>query len=201
MTSRHEELTQMLPDYALGLLPQDAVTEIRTHIDSCPDCALELELIMALHEAPAPAPSGAFSTRLAASVIDAVQRERRVEPAQRWWHALWLMPQMVPAFGALAAAVIVLSVMLGGDPWQGPARSPQPQYTQQVALEAAVDDPLSYDPLDYDAIDQEQLTQTVAQYAEGYGANGEGLEWMTDTELDALDRALEQALAEHGQKI
>ncbi|HSJ09130.1 MAG TPA: zf-HC2 domain-containing protein [Longimicrobiales bacterium] len=92
MTHDCDSIRDQLPLLALGRLPADEASTVRSHAEACAECRAELDVVVMLQGALAPVPVG-----LEARVIGAV---RRVAPSRRW------NPARLAMAATLAAAVI-----------------------------------------------------------------------------------------------
>src|SRR2546427_10838786 len=111
------EIRELMPDLAAGL---NAVTpEMKTHLDSCAECAGKLEAfrqtMSLLDEWRAPEPSPYFDVRLRARLREEVQKQAR-------GFLQWLRR---PAPAILFARLMVGSVTLGRVTGSGAKHGPQ----------------------------------------------------------------------------
>jgi anti-sigma factor RsiW len=118
-----EHLRPALGAYSLGALDADEAAEVRRHIESCPECAAEFDLLAPLpgllemaggaEKAVAEPLSPAFEERL----LDAFAREHADGPPRRRRPA-WRLGRprrlVAGAVGAVAAAALAFGIVLGG---------------------------------------------------------------------------------------
>jgi Putative zinc-finger len=106
MDSRCQEIRELGPELALGILEGDERARALEHLADCPDCRRHVEslsdvadqlLLLAPHREP---PVG-FESRVLGEVLPAPQPKRR----RRW------LPVLAPVAAAAASAAIVLAIV------------------------------------------------------------------------------------------
>jgi len=98
-----QDIRELMPDLAAGL--DQATPEVSKHIESCADCATQLnefrQTMALLDEWTAPEPSPYFDVRLRARL-----REEAAK-STAWWH--WIRK---PALAVSLAALMAVSIVL-----------------------------------------------------------------------------------------
>jgi hypothetical protein len=127
-----EQYENELAELALGVLTGRERARVLSHVESCPRCAEELEVLSRTADtvvlaAPEMEPPLGFEVRLfeRMGVTDVRPRRRRVRPA-RW----------VPAVVGVAAAALALGLGLGLTSSPAPTVTAQPQGSRQVVAAA-----------------------------------------------------------------
>ena len=112
-----EIIRYLLPELGAGSLSPEEGGMVEAHLGSCPDCQMELEVVMALRGARPETPPD-LETRIQARVREEMTMERarvaeedsgdtsRVIP-------IFGRPRWAPAWALMAAAVVVLSLGTG----------------------------------------------------------------------------------------
>lgn len=118
----HDQVQDLLADFALELLDEGEEREVRAHLDTCPDCRHDLQPYLQAGEALAlapeetPMPAGA-AERIEAGVRDRIRLQgappREMRGAGGGGGSLVMGPWRSIALGA-AAAVLLLAVGLTG---------------------------------------------------------------------------------------
>lgn len=136
---RHDDLRELLPDYAIGTLDEAQAALVMQHLDTCPACRRSLadlfEIIglLAPVQYPSPPVRSALLARVAARGSAAPLPIRRSGHLGRWRRAA--------ARGALAAAAVLL-LALGG--WN---LALQRQLDQRATAARLFDNPAAAHPL------------------------------------------------------
>ena len=123
----HDEIREILPDYALSLLDQSERAQVVAHLAGCPSCRAELADYTTVVDklplaAPIVDPSPALKARLRQRIAPAPQ-----PAAVSWWERLFgrsAPARWQPVLG-LAALVLLLSVVI----WQLAGRDANSQIT------------------------------------------------------------------------
>ena len=104
MTGRDCEIIRdLLPELAAGSIAPEELGMVEAHLGSCPDCRMELDLVMALRGARPEVPPE-LEARIQARVRE--ERARDVTPIFR-------RPWRAPAWALSAAAVVILALSTG----------------------------------------------------------------------------------------
>jgi len=118
----------LLPELAAGRLDDEAARRVEAHVEDCPECAAELDVLWALDGARPVVPAG-LEDRVRAAVHEEMRQAAapviRLEPRRRSW--IWS-----PWVAAAAAAVVAV---LGGTLVLGGGDEPLPAETEILALE------------------------------------------------------------------
>ncbi|MCB0019650.1 MAG: anti-sigma factor [Anaerolineales bacterium] len=124
----HDEIREILPDYALSLLDQSERAQVVAHLAGCPSCRAELADYTTVVDklplaAPIVDPSPALKARLRQRIAPAAQ-----PAAVSWWERLFgrSAPARWQPVLALAALVLLLSVVVI---WQLAGRDANSQIT------------------------------------------------------------------------
>ena len=124
----HDEIREILPDYALSLLDQSERAQVVAHLAGCPSCRAELADYTTVVDklplaAPIVDPSPALKARLRQRIAPAPQ-----PTAVSWWERLFgrSAPARWQPVLALAALVLLLSVVVI---WQLAGRDANSQIT------------------------------------------------------------------------
>ncbi|MCB8960290.1 MAG: anti-sigma factor [Ardenticatenales bacterium] len=124
----HDEIREILPDYALSLLDQSERAQVVAHLAGCPSCRAELADYTTVVDklplaAPIVDPSPALKARLRQRIAPAPQ-----PAAVSWWERLFgrSAPARWQPVLALAALVLLLSVVVI---WQLAGRDANSQIT------------------------------------------------------------------------
>ena len=164
-----ERVCDLLPDWVEGRLEADEAAAIRTHVESCAECAAEAEVVRLIATAgPVSAPEG-LEARVVAATL-AAARDLRVSGGSqsdvRPIRPRWAVPQW--ALGAAAVLVLALGTPLLMDRM---ADSSDADTIVDTPVEiAAVEDPIA----------------TVWASDDGLIAGAPVLETLTDEELALL---------------
>jgi anti-sigma factor RsiW len=105
MEPRCEEIRQLAPELALGIVEGEERGRVLQHLADCPECRAEVDrlsevadelLLLAPHREPPPG----FESGVLGGIRPPAPRRRR-----------WLRPVLAPVAAALAAAAIVLAIV------------------------------------------------------------------------------------------
>ncbi|HEX5608772.1 MAG TPA: zf-HC2 domain-containing protein [Solirubrobacterales bacterium] len=121
--------------YALGHLPEEERAALEAHLEGCPDCRAEVDSLLGVakllpfgdpaHFGPAPTPSAALGSRIAATIAAERRQERRQTRRRRFAWAL---------SGATATAAAVLAIVL----WPGGGDGAPDQYVEFTSVPSDV---------------------------------------------------------------
>jgi anti-sigma factor RsiW len=185
-TSEHDELSELLPLYLSGRLGETLCQRVQAHLQQCPDCHEEWQVLQAMrqatrHEAAAiPLPPAEPALR---RVLARIERERAVaaptitlrESWRDWWARLWPAGPVRALVTVQAVAVVAL---VGVVTWQGqrPERAAPAVPAAQVAAAAQRGDGLRFQVAFAPAAQQAQieamLQELQASVVSGPGAAG-----------------------------
>jgi Putative zinc-finger len=106
MDSRCQEIRELGPELALGILEGDERARALEHLAACPDCRRHVESLSEVADellllAPRREPPVGFESRVLGQVLPAPAPKRR----RRW------LPVLAPVATAVAAAAIVLAIV------------------------------------------------------------------------------------------
>ncbi|MCB0026845.1 MAG: anti-sigma factor [Anaerolineales bacterium] len=123
----HDEIREILPDYALSLLDQSERAQVVAHLAGCPSCRAELaDYTTVVDKLPLAAPIVDPSPALKARLRQRIAPEQQ-PAAVSWWERLFgrsAPARWQPVLG-LAALVLLLSVVI----WQLAGRDANSQIT------------------------------------------------------------------------
>lgn len=91
-------------------LSSDEVDKCRVHIETCPNCAQELDLAEQIHVSLRALPLPEVPEHIADTVFTRIENELHAEPTQRqhaWWDA-WRIPRWRPVIATAAAAILIV---------------------------------------------------------------------------------------------
>jgi len=102
----HPQITDDLVLYALRELPEQEATEVRRHLDDCPECRRELgdlnsDLALLALSSVGPAPPQRSRERLLKAVKAEPRRAKSIVMRRPWW-------SFVPSFAAVLLAIFGL---------------------------------------------------------------------------------------------
>ncbi|HEX6667231.1 MAG TPA: anti-sigma factor [Solirubrobacterales bacterium] len=117
--------------YALGQLPEEERATLEAHLEGCPDCRAEVDSLLGVakllpygdpaHFGPAPKPSPALGSRIAATIAAERRQEKRQARKRRF---AWTLS------GATAATAAVLAIVL----WPGGGDTAPDQYVKFTSV-------------------------------------------------------------------
>lgn len=138
----HDDITDLIPAYALGALDADEAAQVEQHLTTCARCQADLAAYEAVTDMLPQAaqkiePSPALKKRLLAQIQTT---NTAVPPAPSRWqtwidnlHQLWRTPRWQPVLALAAVAVLIAAFAL----WQ--QAPPVPQQIELTATNAAPD--------------------------------------------------------------
>ena len=108
----------LLGGYVLGSLDPAEMDEMRGHVSECPHCGPEARALASLpglldRIEPSDVPPPTLSPGVEEAVLDRFARERRRAPKRR--RGLLTVPRLAALGAAMAAAVVLAVVLIGGD--------------------------------------------------------------------------------------
>lgn len=107
----HDDILELLPDYAVGALDEDDLWRVATHLDTCGVCQRELaavlETIVLLAEAPLPKAAGRMAVTARARGVAARASSENVVPSMPP-SSVRRFPMSAVAPLALAAAILLM---------------------------------------------------------------------------------------------
>ena len=134
MTCRESWVKELLPEFNAQILDEARTRRIAEHLEGCPECSLELEIIQGLISAEAPDPGEGFWDALPGRVMEKAKSAREdsgsvttIRPG-----ALPLLPRWAWSGGLAAACVAALLLLVMwpfGASVEGPDEGPLPPYT------------------------------------------------------------------------
>jgi hypothetical protein len=181
MSSRHDEIREMFPEYLRGSLSEDMRNDIEFHIRDCPACRSELSMMSGLVALDAPDPGNLYWATLPRKVEGLVngRKEHRFTVKS-------LFVKFVPAVAALAILLVMLFSGTGRDGVHG--------------LGISTNDPSNITYREYSDLTQEDINVLAEKTAGGalYTEPGDILEYsyheefasLSSGEMDSLYEAL-----------
>jgi hypothetical protein len=117
--SKHKNINQLLAAFALGELPQQQVSEVKTHLAECPQCSNELKHLEALLECTGRIRELATDAKICdsakKSLFAAVESEKTKYSSRPniGPESIWRKIMKSPITKLAAAAVIILTIIIG----------------------------------------------------------------------------------------
>jgi anti-sigma factor RsiW len=180
-----EHPTDLLPDFLHGALGPEQKREVAAHVDDCPVCAEELDVLSLLAEQPAPGMTREERDR----IYDRIDFGGRASPepagASGWWSAAW---KVAATIALLATGVGVWQIYLAGSSGAG--------WSATAALEAWEEDVREVDLSSEDARVLLAFFEPDGRLADGGPGTDVQLDRVVDDVLDGFDPGVLDGIAE-----
>ncbi|HYA26689.1 MAG TPA: hypothetical protein VEE82_01700 [Thermodesulfovibrionales bacterium] len=105
MKLSHDEIKEMLPDYAVGSLPSDVMDTVKVHLGECRDCWETVSLLTELREVEAPDPGDLYWETLPQRVRISSTQGRSLRSSMRSLFATFL-----PATAVMAILIVLVAM-------------------------------------------------------------------------------------------
>jgi len=187
MKLSHNEIKEILPEYAKSSIGEETRSYVESHLKECPDCSGELQLLAELADKEVPDPGDLYWKTLPKKVEAALTGEKT-----RYFSikSLWFrMPRAAAA--AAAAAALILLIFTFADKEKTPETSP------------FFKDPFTAEIVDYDDLTETDIPIIQVQLTgdDFYGYLGEDMDYTYDNELASLNSTEMESLLEALQII
>jgi hypothetical protein len=179
MKSNHDDIGEMLPEYAAGALSSDRARAVEAHVRECRDCSEVLSLLLELHTIGVPDPGDLFWKTLPLKVRVSAKEKTRSFSIRS------VLSRYLPVAAAIAIVCIAALTAV--------------QRKERADVDPFFKDPLAQTVLDYSDITEEDIPEITEPFPvgeiypgtdiTGHGYHGE-LASLNSDEMNRLSVAL-----------
>lgn len=147
MKSGHDEIGNLLPEYARGALPGERYEAVEAHLRECAECREERELLVTLSEVAVPDPGDLYWKTLPQRVRGDMKEP---QSPSRWSSIVSFLLRPLPVAAAAVLMIFVLVLSLSSN-------------REMQTVDPLFQDPLRADILDYSDINERDVSLIARQ--------------------------------------
>ncbi|MBF0565910.1 MAG: zf-HC2 domain-containing protein [Nitrospirae bacterium] len=106
MKRQHDDISELIPDFARNALGEEKANSVREHLQECSDCTLELSIVKGLLHTEVPEPGSRFFNDLKNSVAAEAQKKRQ------GFLLSWMFSRPLPITGIAGIAGIACCILI-----------------------------------------------------------------------------------------